>query len=80
MSTFYRITDIAQRTGLSAHTLRYYERIGLIDAVARHNHHRLYNEHDLRWIEFLLHLRGAGMSIITTTAAYILLCLWLCFK
>ena len=63
MSTFYRITDIAQRTGLSAHTLRYYVRIGLIDAVARHNHHRLYNEHDLRWIEFLLRLRGTGMSI-----------------
>lgn len=64
MSTFYRIAEIAECTGLSVHTLRYYERIGLIDPVFRQsNQHRLYNEHDLRWIEFLLRLRDTGMSI-----------------
>ncbi|AXF85657.1 HTH-type transcriptional regulator AdhR [Ephemeroptericola cinctiostellae] len=63
MNTFYRITDIAQRTGLSAHTLRYYERIGLMDVVARKNGHRVYSDDDVRWLEFVLRLRSTGMSI-----------------
>ena len=63
MNTFYRITEVAQHTGLSAHTLRYYERIGLIDAVARKGGHRLYNERDMHWLMFLLRLRSTGMSI-----------------
>lgn len=63
MNTFYHITDIAQRTGLTAHTLRYYERIGLMDAVARQSGYRIYSESDVRWLEFLLRLRSTGMSI-----------------
>jgi DNA-binding transcriptional MerR regulator len=64
MSTFYTIAEIAQQTGLSAHTLRYYERIGLIDDVARNDgQHRRYNAEDLRWLEFLQRLRSTKMSI-----------------
>lgn len=63
MSTFYRITDIVKHTGLSAHTLRYYERIGLMDVVARQHGHRVYNEQNVRWLEFVLRLRNTGMSI-----------------
>lgn len=63
MNTFYHITEIAQRTGLSAHTLRYYEQIGLMDAVRRRNGRRVYNDHDVRWLEFVLRLRSTGMSI-----------------
>ena len=63
MNTSYRITEVAKITGLSAHTLRYYEHIGLIDAIARSSGHRLYDESDIRWVQFLLRLRATGMSI-----------------
>jgi DNA-binding transcriptional MerR regulator len=49
---------------LSAHTLRYYERIGLIHPVTRaDNTHRRYSEDDIGWIQFLLKLRATGMHI-----------------
>ncbi|NJL93467.1 MAG: MerR family transcriptional regulator [Anaerolineae bacterium] len=58
------IREAAQRTGLSVHTLRYYERIGLLLPVERAaNGHRRYAEIDLRRIEFLNKLRTTGMSI-----------------
>ena len=48
------IQEVAERTGLSAHTLRYYERIGLIEGVDRaDNGHRRYTPGNLGWIEFL---------------------------
>lgn len=64
MTTALTISQVEQATGLSVHTLRYYERIGLIDSVARRdNGHRRYREQDLRWIEFLLRLRATGMPV-----------------
>jgi DNA-binding transcriptional MerR regulator len=58
------IEDAAARTGLSRHTLRYYERIGLLGPVARsESGHRRYTEEDLGWIEFLTLLRETGMPI-----------------
>ena len=58
------IHEVAQATGLSAHTLRYYERIGLIHPINRQqNTHRHYTADDVGWIEFLLKLRATGMSI-----------------
>lgn len=58
------IQEVAQTTGLSAHTLRYYERIGLIHPIRREeNTHRHYTRDDVGWIEFLLKLRATGMSI-----------------
>jgi DNA-binding transcriptional MerR regulator len=58
------IEQVAERTGLSAHTLRYYERIGLIDPVGRATcGHRRYAAKDLAWIEFLIRLRATGMPI-----------------
>lgn len=58
------IQEVSQATGLSAHTLRYYERIGLIHPIEREeNTRRLYTEDDIGWIDFLLKLRGTGMSI-----------------
>lgn len=51
-------------TGLSVHTLRYYERIGLIHPINRaRNTHRRYSQDDVGWIDFLNKLRAAGMSI-----------------
>jgi DNA-binding transcriptional MerR regulator len=58
------IADVAMRSGLSAHTLRYYERVGLLDPVARvHGGQRRYDVHDLAWLAFLQRLRATGMSI-----------------
>jgi DNA-binding transcriptional MerR regulator len=58
------IHEVAQATGLSAHTLRYYERIGLIHPIEREeNTRRRYTVDDVGWIEFLLKLRATGMSI-----------------
>jgi DNA-binding transcriptional MerR regulator len=64
MTSTLSIRQVAATTGLSVHTLRYYERIGLIDAVPRrHNLHRQYRQEDLRWIAFLLRLRSTGLPI-----------------
>ena len=58
------IQEVAQATGLSAHTLRYYERIGLIHPIDRQqNSHRHYTPDDVGWIDFLTKLRAIGMSI-----------------
>ena len=64
METSLTIAEVAQRTGLTAHTLRYYERIGLIAAVTRASGgQRRYARADMDWLAFLLRLRETGMSI-----------------
>lgn len=51
-------------TGLSSHSLRYYEKIGLVGGVGRNKQgYRQYADADLSWIEFLLRLRATGMPI-----------------
>jgi DNA-binding transcriptional MerR regulator len=58
------IAETSARTGLSPHTLRYYEKVGLIDGVARSAAgRRRYAAADLDWLAFLLRLRDTGMSI-----------------
>ena len=58
------IQQVAEITGLSVHTLRYYEQIGLIHPIDRaQNTHRRYTLDDIGWIEFLNKLRATGMSI-----------------
>ncbi len=60
------ITEVADKFGLSADTLRYYERIGLVPKVTRTNGGiRDYTEEDLRWVEFIKCMRSAGVSIET---------------
>lgn len=63
MTTSYTIAEAARTTGLSAHTLRYYEQIGLIAPVARSSGARRYNAQDMRWLEFLVRLRSTGMPM-----------------
>lgn len=58
------VKQVACETGLSAHTLRYYERIGLMDRVGRAaSGHRRYTGDDLEWITLLQRLRSTGMPI-----------------
>ena len=58
------IQQVATATGLSVHTLRYYERCDLIAPIHRaRNGHRRYSEQDIRWIHFLTKLRMTGMPL-----------------
>lgn len=60
----YSIAQAAQRSGLSIDTLRYYERIDLIDPPERDTAgRRVYTDVELGWLEFLTKLRSTGMSI-----------------
>ncbi|AHI57180.1 MerR family transcriptional regulator [Listeria ivanovii] len=58
------IKEASEKTGVSADTIRYYERIGLIPNISRNeNGVRKFDEEDLRWIDFSRQMRRAGMSI-----------------
>ncbi|HEY4019650.1 MAG TPA: MerR family transcriptional regulator [Pseudonocardiaceae bacterium] len=58
------IAQVAERTGLTRHTLRYYERDGLMLDVGRDGSgHRAYSEVDLGWIELITKLRATGMPV-----------------
>ena len=64
MERKFTIQETASRTGLTVHTLRYYEKIGLLKQVGRgENGYREYTEQEVKWIEFLIRLRDTGMSI-----------------
>lgn len=64
MDTQFTIQQVCQETGLTAHTLRYYERIGLISGVARDaGGRRRYTQADMDWLRFLMRLRDTGMPI-----------------
>jgi DNA-binding transcriptional MerR regulator len=59
------ISEAAERTGLSTHALRYYEREGLmLGGVERaSSRHRRYSDADIGWVEFLTKLRSTAMPI-----------------
>ncbi|MGQ4066875.1 MerR family transcriptional regulator [Enterococcus mundtii] len=62
------IKQVSEEKGISADTLRYYERIGLIPPVNRTNGGiRDYTEEGLRWVDFTLCMRSAGLSIESLT-------------
>lgn len=59
-----KISELARRTGLSAHTIRYYERIGLLPHAARDQaRHRDYDASILPWIDLLGRLKTTGMPL-----------------
>jgi DNA-binding transcriptional MerR regulator len=58
------ISDVAAETGLTNHTLRYYERAGLLLRVERNGSgHRRYNAEDVEWVILVTRLRATGMPI-----------------
>ncbi|MFJ4778977.1 MerR family transcriptional regulator [Streptomyces sp. NPDC088762] len=62
--TRYTISEVEARTGLTQHTLRWYERIGLMPHVDRsHSGQRRFSDEDLHWLEFVGKLRSTGMSV-----------------
>ncbi|MFD5538002.1 MerR family transcriptional regulator [Streptomyces sp. NPDC127079] len=60
----YTISEVVAVTGLTAHTLRWYERIGLMSHIDRsHTGQRRYTNRDLDWLDFVTKLRLTGMPV-----------------
>ncbi|MBO0856709.1 MAG: MerR family transcriptional regulator [Nocardia sp.] len=60
----YSIGDVAAKSGLSRDTLRWYERIGLMDYVGRDSSgKRRFSDRDLNWLHLIGCLRATGMSV-----------------
>lgn len=60
----YSIKQVAERTNLKAHVLRYYEKEGLLPYVSRtESGIRRYSEDDLEWLGLINCLKNTGMSI-----------------
>ena len=60
----YSPGEVVERTGFTHDTLRYYERIGLLDGVARTpGGQRVFTDDDLAWLAILRCLRDTGMPI-----------------
>ena len=59
-----KIAEVSERYGMSSDTLRYYERIGLIQPVNRNaSGIRDYVDIDIRRVEFIKCMRSAGLPI-----------------
>ncbi|MEU0304236.1 MerR family transcriptional regulator [Streptomyces sp. NPDC006175] len=64
----YTITEVARLTGLRAHTLRWYEEMGLVTDVGRGpGGRRSYEASHLRWLDFLAQVRETGMTVADLT-------------
>src|SRR4051812_29019362 len=65
VDTTHSISEAAELTGLTTHTLRYYERTGLMlaDVDRASSSHRRYSQADITWVGFLTKLRATGMPI-----------------
>lgn len=60
----YTISEVVAFTGLTAHTLRWYERIGLMPHIDRsHTGQRRYSNRDLDWLSLVGKLRLTGMPV-----------------
>jgi DNA-binding transcriptional MerR regulator len=64
MSGMFSPGQAAEQSGFSLDTLRYYERIGLLDGIGRApSGHRQFRDQDLEWLGVLRCLRDTGMPI-----------------
>jgi DNA-binding transcriptional MerR regulator len=59
----FTIAEVAARTGVSAHTLRYYERIGLLEVGRQESGHRRFTADDVARVVFIARLRATAMPI-----------------
>lgn len=58
------VKDFAGRVGISPHTVRYYESVGLLRDVRRlPNGHRYFSDRDIEWISFVQRLKETGMPL-----------------
>lgn len=60
----YKIKAVSEKTGISAHTLRYYEKEGIIPPIKRDkNGIRIFDDCDLSWIEIVCCLKDTNMDL-----------------
>ncbi len=60
----YSIGQVAKKTGLTAHTLRYYEKVGLLPFVKKSGSGlRVFSDDDLSWLSMIECLKDTGMSL-----------------
>lgn len=62
---YLSIGQLSKETGVSAHTLRYYGRLGLLPDTERtlRGNHRRFSRRFIGWVAFVRRLREAGMSV-----------------
>ena len=71
----YSVTEAARQSGLSAHTLRYYDGLGLFPFLRRtEGEKRLFSDADMQWVQLIECLRSTGLSI-AEVKHYVELCL-----
>lgn len=64
IATELTVAEAAREAGVTAHTLRYYERAGLLARVDRNGSgHRRFSEEDIEWVVMVTRLRATGMPI-----------------
>jgi DNA-binding transcriptional MerR regulator len=64
MSTTYRISEVAKRTGFSRPAIRYYEEIGLVPAPSRlKSGYRVYDDRSLDRLSFISRAKRLGLSL-----------------
>ena len=60
----YKISEVSKLVNLNQHTLRYYEKIGLIKTLKKDDSgNRIYTDADITWIKFLIKLKHTGMKL-----------------
>lgn len=60
----YTIGQVAKKMGLTAHTLRYYEKEGLLPFIKKNGSGlRIFSDNDIGWLELIECLKGTGMSL-----------------
>ena len=63
-SPMYTIQEVCEKTGLSAHTLRYYEKEGLLTDIGRtQGGFRQYSDENLEWLGLICCLKNTGMPL-----------------
>lgn len=71
----YTMKQVCEETNMTYQTLKYYCNEGLVPNVKRdNNNHRIFDDHDLKWIKDLICLKKCGMSI-QEMKTYLDLCL-----
>ena len=64
-----KISELAKRTGLSSHTLRYYEKVGLLEPSQRsESNYRMYNQDDVITAQFIMRSKECGFSLAETSS------------
>lgn len=62
-SPMYKIQTFAEQVGVSAETLRYYEKLGLLRPARNAGGQRVYSDADAAWVAFLLRLKATDMPL-----------------